>query len=225
MIDLYAWMTPSGFKILIALEEMKIPYRLKPINLGEKEHKASSFKALTPNQKIPVLVDSVPKKGPPVTLWESGAILMYLADKEGQFLPKTGTSRFHILQWLFFQMSGVGPSFGKAFYFQKVSQASAEQGAYGQQYFSQEVQRICAVLDHHLAQHDYFGKSYSIADMAAYPWIRSLKPMGVSLDPYLHLKRWYHVIDARPMVQKAMTVFKDLGLPKGQETQSQAVNN
>lgn len=214
MIDLYAWMTPNGFKITIALEEMDVPYTLKPVDLGESQNKASFFKELNPNQKIPVIVDHSPKKGGPVTLWESGAILLYLAEKEGKFLPKSGLSRAQVFQWLMFQMSGVGPYFGNTFHFHKVSQASSQNGAYGLQRFLNETNRLCGVLDQHLSKQDYLSKSYSIADIALYPWIRSLKPLGVSLDPYLNLKRWYHMVDARPNVQKGMIAFKALGLPK-----------
>ena len=214
-MDLYAWMTPNGFKITIALAELDLPYTLNPVNLNKGENKEIPFAALTPNQKIPVLVDPTPKRGGPLTLWESGAILMYLAEKQGALLPKSGISRAEVMQWLMFQVSGIGPCFGNAFHFQKATKGTRGQSSYATQRFVGEVKRMCGVLDQHLATQEYLSKGYSIADIATYPWIRSLYPLGVSLDPYLHLKRWYHMVDARPAVQKGMAVFKDLALDLG----------
>tara|TARA_A100000171_G_scaffold53015_1_gene75413 strand:+ start:7122 stop:7775 length:654 start_codon:yes stop_codon:yes gene_type:complete len=204
-------MTPNGFKLTIMLEELGVPYTLKPVNIGEGENKKEDFTTLTPNQKIPVIVDHKPKRGKSLTLWESGAILIYLAEKEGAFLPKTGEQRAKVLQWLMLQMSGIGPYFGNAFHFKK---ATSEKLPYSLKRFMGETQRLCSLLDHHLSNSDYLAKNYSIADISTYPWIRSLEHLGVPLGKYLHLKRWYHMIDARPKVQEGMSVFKAMGLVK-----------
>ncbi|MBI3768696.1 MAG: glutathione S-transferase N-terminal domain-containing protein [Deltaproteobacteria bacterium] len=203
MIDLYTWTTPNGYKVSIMLEELGLPYAVHPVNLGADEQHRPEFLALNPNGKIPAIVDP-DGPGGRLTVFESGAILMYLAEKTGRFLPREGAARARVLEWLMFQMSAVGPTFGNVYYF--MAQA-AEKVPYAIDRFVNETLRIVRVLDGELAHAEFLAGEYSIADVATYPWIAAL--LGAFSDRVgdaPHLRRWAAALGARPPVQRGMKV-------------------
>jgi GST-like protein len=195
MIKLYAAHTPNGRKVSVMLEECALPYEIVKVNLGKGEQFTAEFTALNPNQKIPALVDA------DVTLAESGAILIYLADKVGRFL----TPRYPVLQWLMFQMAHVGPMLGQAHHFRLQAK---EKLPYAIERYEKEAARIYGVLERELARRDYLAGEYSIADIATYPWIMRYFNFGVALDDYPAVKRWTDRIGARPAVQRGMEILK-----------------
>lgn len=195
MLKLYTWTTPNGFKVPILLEELGLEYEICPININKGEQKTPAFLAMNPNHKIPVLVDDS------ITLAESGAILVYLADKHGKFLPKDGSDRYVALQWLFFQVGSVGPMFGQANHFLK---HAPEQIPYGIKRYTKEANRLMAVMNTRLADADYLGGDYSIADVANWPWVNKGISNGyVVLDEYTNVARWYKAIESRSAVTAA----------------------
>jgi GSH-dependent disulfide-bond oxidoreductase len=201
MIDLYYWTTPNGHKITIFLEEAGVPYRIIPINIGKGEQFGADFLRIAPNNRIPAIVDTAPADGgAPLSVFESGAILLYLAEKTEQFLPSEARARADVLQWLFWQMAGLGPMAGQNHHF---VQYAPEQVPYAIQRYVNETNRLYGVLDAQLAGRDYVAGDYSIADMAIYPWIVPYKKQRQSLDDFPHLKRWFATIAARPAVQRA----------------------
>jgi GST-like protein len=207
MIDLYTWTTPNGRKVSIMLEEAGLPYRVHAINLREGEQLNESFRVINPNQRIPAIVDHE-LTGTPLTVFESGAILIYLAEKTGQFLPAEVRARSRAMQWLMFQMSGIGPMLGQANHF--ASQA-AEKIPYAIQRYFDESLRLIQVIDHRLSEHDYLAGEYSIADMATYPWVIAAWPVFKSLPPERagpmeHVGRWLERVGERPAVQRGMKV-------------------
>ena len=207
MIDLYTWTTPNGRKVSIMLEETGLPYRVHPINLREGEQLRESYRAINPNQRIPAIVDH-DIDGGPFAIFESGAILIYLAEKTHAFLPETVRERSRALQWLMFQMSGIGPMLGQANHF--VS-AAPEKIPYAIQRYFDESLRLVRVLDQRLADHDYLAGEYSIADMATYPWVIAAWPFFKSLPPEQagpmeHVARWLGEVGERPAVQRGMKV-------------------
>lgn len=201
MIDLYTWGTPNGRKVSILLEELGLAYQVHPVNIGAGDQFSDTFKAINPNSKIPALVDH--DGAEPVTVFESGAILIYLAEKHGQFLPVAGTARYAVLQWLMFQMGGFGPMLGQTHHFLRYA---PEPVPYAIERYTKEAARLYAVLDQQLSAHEYVAGAYSIADMALYPWASRHEWQRIELADYPHVLRWYQQLSARPAVQRGMLV-------------------
>ncbi len=204
MIDLYNWHTSNGRKLFIMLEELDVPYRTHAINIMKDDQFTPEFVAINPNSKIPAMIDQDGPDGKPFTLFESGAMLMYLADKHGKFLPPVEDvrNRYITIQWLMFQMGGIGPMFGQAHHFRRAS----TKVEYGIERYTKETRRLWGVLDAHLADNAYMHIDYSIADMAIFPWTARYEWQGVSLDDFPNVKRWYRALESRPAVAKAMGV-------------------
>ena len=203
MLDLYTWTTPNGRKASIMLEETGLPYRVHPINIGQGDQFKPGYVAICPNSKIPALVDSEGPAGKSYSIMESGAILIYLADKTGKLLPKSERGKYDALQWLMFQMGGVGPIFGQVHHFLR---AAKEQVPYAIARYTTEKDRLYGVLDRHLAQHEYLADEYSIADIATYPWVARYEWHKTNLADFSNVKRWFDAISARPAVQRGMKV-------------------
>lgn len=208
MIDLYAWPTPNAVKISIALEEMGLPYAVKPVDIGNGDQFKPDFLRISPNNKMPAIVDSDGPDGKPISIFESGAILIYLAEKTGTFLPKDPRGRYKVLEWLMVQMASVGPMFGQNGHFRNY--APQEPGlAYARDRYLNETKRIYAVLDRRLGEAPYLGGEYSIADMAVFPWTRFHARQGVDAAEWPNFMRWLDAIAARPAVQKGVTLLAD----------------
>jgi GST-like protein len=205
MIDLYTWTTPNGRKVSILLEELGLPYTTHKINIGTNtEQFTPQFLAINPNGKIPAIVDNDGPGGKPLALFESGAILIYLADKSGKFLSKEPRQRYTTLQWLMFQMGGVGPMFGQTHHFLR---AAKEDVPYGKKRYHDETKRLYGVMDKRLGEAKYLaGDEYTIADMATYPWVSRFEWHQVNLSDFPNVKRWFDEISARPAVKKGMAV-------------------
>ena len=202
MIDLYSWPTPNGHKIHIMLEETGLPYRVHPVNIGAGDQFKPEFLKISPNNKMPAMIDSDGPDGKPISMFESGAMLLYLASKSGKFLPEDMRDRWSTLQWLMFQMGGVGPMLGQAHHFLVYA---PEKIPYAMQRYSKEANRLYGVMDRRLAESKFIAcNEYTIADMAIMPWLRSYKNQGVEMEKYPHVKRWFDGIAARPAVQAAM---------------------
>jgi GST-like protein len=204
MIQLYTWVTPNGKKVSIMLEELEIPYVVHPVNLSQGEQFKPEYLAINPNNKIPAIIDEDGPDGKPFTLFESGAILMYLAEKSGQLWPADMRRRYSVIQWLMFQMGGVGPMFGQANYFYRLE----EKVPYAIERFHKEARRLYNVMDQELARSAYLAGEYSIADIATYPWVWRHEIHHVKLEEYPNVKRWYDTLSKRPAVQKGMEVPK-----------------
>jgi GST-like protein len=201
VIDLHFWPTPNGHKITIFLEETGLPYKIFPVNISKGEQFRPEFLKLSPNNRMPAIVDhEPPEKGPPVSVFESGAILMYLAEKTGKFLPKDLRGRYEVLQWLFWQMGGLGPMAGQNHHF---SLYAPEKLPYAIERYVKETSRLYAVLDKRLKDREFLAGAYSIADMASYPWVVPYERQGQKLEDYPNLKRWFEAIKARPAVKIA----------------------
>ncbi len=201
MIDLHYWTTPNGHKITIFLEETGTPYRIVPVNISTGAQFKPEFLAIAPNNRIPAIVDHAPPwGGPPLSLFESGAILEYLADKTGKLLPKPGPQRYETLQWLYWQMAGLGPMAGQNHHF---AHYAPEKLPYAIERYVKETNRLYGVLDRRLADREFVAGAYSIADIAIYPWIRPYERQGQTLAEFPHVKRWFEAIGARPAVVKA----------------------
>jgi GST-like protein len=203
VIDLYTWTTPNGRKISIMLEECALPYAVHAVNIGKNEQFAPDYLQKNPNNKIPTIVDSDGPDGRPITIFESGAILIYLAEKTGRFLPRDARRRIAALQWLMFQMGGVGPMFGQAHHFLR---SAAEKVPYGIERYKKETRRLYGVLDRHLKDVPYLAAEYSIADIATYPWVARFEWHQVDLGDFPNVKRWFDAVGARPAVVKGMAV-------------------
>ena len=211
MIEVFTWPTPNGHKVHIMLEECGLVYEPIPVNIGSGDQFKPEFLAISPNNKIPAITDPQGPDGKPVSLFESGAILLYLAAKTGKFLPKTDREKFEELQWLMFQMGGVGPMLGQAHHFRMYA---PEKIGYAIDRYSNEAKRLYGVIDRRLAKSRYLGgKSYSIADIATFPWLRSWENQGIVLGDYPHLEKWFNEIAARPAVQRGVKVFAELRKP------------
>ncbi len=201
MIDLYYWTTPNGHKITIFLEETGLPYNIKPINIGKGDQFKPEFLAISPNNRIPAMVDQEPADGKgPLSIFESGAILEYLADKTGKFLPRDVRGRAEVMQWLFWQMGGLGPMLGQNHHFRGYA---AEKISYAIERYTKETERLYGVLDERLADRAFVAGDYSIADMACYPWIVLHERQGQDLNDFKHLKRWFETIQNREAVKRA----------------------
>jgi GST-like protein len=203
MIDFYTWTTPNGRKVSIMLEEVALPYRVHPINIGKGEQFAPDYLKINPNGKIPSIVDPDGPDGMPIAMMESGAILIYLARKTGKFFPPPGRAMYEALEWLMFQMGGVGPFFGQAHHFLR---AAKEQVPYAIERYLKETRRLYGVLNGRLKDHEYLAKDYSIADIATYPWVARYEWHKTDLIEFPHVKRWFDAISSRPAVQKGMNV-------------------
>ncbi|MBM3375733.1 MAG: glutathione S-transferase family protein [Betaproteobacteria bacterium] len=211
MITLYTWPTPNGKKISILLEELKLPYKAVPIDIGAGDQFAPDFLKISPNNKIPALFDSEGPDGKPISIFESGAIMIYLAGKTGRFLPKTDRERYDVLQWLMFQMGGLGPMLGQAHHFRLYAPESIQ---YAIDRYTKEAHRLYGVLDKALEKTGYLAAGqYTIADMACWPWVGSHNNHGVALDQYPNVLRWFNKIAERPAVKKGSALFADLRKP------------
>jgi GST-like protein len=201
MIDLYYWPTPNGHKITIVLEETGLPYTIKPVNIGRGEQFQPDFLKISPNNRMPAIVDHAPADGgSPLSVFESGAILVYLGEKTGRFLPAQLRQRVEVMQWLFWQMGGLGPMAGQTHHFLHYA---PEKIQYPIDRYVKETSRLYAVLDKRLADREFVAGDYSIADMACYPWTVSHKRQNQDLDEFPNLKRWFEAIRARPAVERA----------------------
>lgn len=219
MIEAYSWATPNGHKIHIMLEELGLEYKAIPIDIGAGDQFTPEFLAISPNNKIPAIIDSDGPDGKPLALFESGAILFYLAEKTGKFLPLDPVGRYTTMQWLMFQMGGVGPMLGQAHHFRIYAPEKIE---YAVNRYSNEAKRLYGVMDKQLGVTRYLaGNDYSIADIATFPWTRSWKNQGIELDEFPNVKRWFDEISARPAVIRGVEVLasarKDLTGDKQRE--------
>ena len=207
MIDLYSWATPNGHKIHILLEELALPYTVHPVDIGRGEQFTPEFLAISPNNKIPAIVDRDGPDGRPIALFESGAILIYLAEKTGRFLPADPRGRYATLQWLMWQMGSIGPMLGQAHHFR---QYAPEKLPYAIDRYTNEARRLYGVLDRRLAAQRYLaGDDYTIADIATFPWCRSAANQGVDWADFPHARRWFDAVAARPAVQRGVAVLAD----------------
>ena len=205
MLDLYFWPTGNGKKITIMLEECGLEYRVIPVNIGKGDQHDPAFLRISPNNKMPAIVDH-DVDGEPLGLFESGAILEYLADKTGRFLPRDGRGRYHVLQWLYWQVGGLGPMAGQAHHFLRYA---PQQVDYAMQRFRTETARLYQVMDTQLAQSEYLAGEYSIADMAAWPWVFRHDWQEQNLADFPHVQRWFDTVGARPAVLRGAAVGSD----------------
>jgi GST-like protein len=211
MIEVFSWPTPNGHKVHIMLEECKLPYTVQAVNIGTGAQFDPAFLKISPNNKIPAMLDSDGPDGKPIALFESGAILLYLAAKTGKFLPKSDRAKFEVLQWLMFQMGGVGPMLGQAHHFRMYA---PEKVPYAVDRYTNEAKRLYGVMDTQLASRKFIaGNSYTIADIAIFPWLRSWQNQGIDWADFPHLKDWFDRISARPAVQRGVKVLADLRKP------------
>lgn len=221
MIDLHYWPTPNGHKVTLFLEESGLPYRIVPVNIGKGEQFAPDFLKIAPNNRMPAIVDHAPPDGgAPITLFESGAILLYLAEKTKSFIPEDIRGRAETLQWLFWQMGGLGPMAGQNHHF---SQYAPEKIPYAIERYVKETNRLYGVLDRCLADRAFVaGDAYTIADMASYPWIVPWERQGQSLDDHPHLKRWFEAIRERPATKAAYAKAKEINPDDGKPMSDEA---
>jgi GST-like protein len=210
MLDLYVWPTPNAFKVSILLEELGLAYNVHAVDIGKGEQFKPDFLKISPNNKMPALVDSDGPDGKPYSVFESGAILMYLCDRNGaagaRFLPTDMRKRYDVIQWLMFQMGGIGPMFGQAHHFR---QYAPEPIKYAVDRYTNETARLYGVLDRRLKEVAYLAGEYSIADMAVFPWTRSYERQGQKLEDFPNVKRWFDAINARPAVVKGLTLLEE----------------
>jgi len=206
MIDLYFWPTPNGQKVSIFLEEAGLPYNVVPINIGKGEQFEPKFLEISPNNKIPAMVDHEGPDGKPISVFESGAMLLYLAEKTGKFMPKDPRGRWQVVEWVMFQMGTVGPMLGQANHFRNYA---PEKLQYAIDRYTNESKRIFNVMDRRLSKHEYLAGEYSIADMASWPWIITRRKGG-EYDEFPNLKRWADAIGERPAVKRGMAVLTDV---------------
>ena len=206
MIDLYTWPTPSGHKIHIMLEELGLSYNVIPIDIGAGDQFKPEFLAISPNNKMPAIVDHDGPGGTPYSMFESGAILIYLAEKTWRFMPSEIRARFEVLQWIMFQMGHIGPMLGQNHHFRRYA---PEKIPYAIERYTNEAARLYGVLDKRLEGREYLVGDYSIADMANYPWLRSHEAQGQDLNDFPNVKRWYEAIGARPAVQRGVEVLSE----------------
>ena len=212
MIDLFTWPTPNGHKVHIMLEECALPYAVHPINIRAGDQFKPEFLAISPNNRIPAIVDPEGPDGRPISLFESGAILLYLAGKTGRFLPADTRGRYEVLEWLMFQMGGVGPMLGQAHHFRIYA---PEKVPYAIERYTNEARRLYGVMNRRLANSRYIGGAeYSIADIAIFPWLRSWKNQGIDWNDFPHLRGWFDEIAARPAVVRGVEVLTHLRKPQ-----------
>ncbi len=221
MIDLYTWPTPNGHKVHIMLEEVGLEYKVIPINIGRGDQFDPEFLKISPNNKMPAMVDPEGPDGKPYSLFESGAILMYLAEKTGQFMPEASAARYLVIQWLMFQMGTVGPMLGQAHHFRSYA---PEPMPYAVDRYTNEARRIYNVIDKRLSEVEYLAGDYSIADMATFPWVRLHERQGVELDDLPNFARWVEAIKARPAVERGLEVLaEERRKPEGMDEKAKEI--
>lgn len=221
MIDLHYWTTPNGHKITLFLEEAGLEYRVHPVNIGRGDQFKPEFLAISPNNRIPAIVDRAPADGgEAISVFESGAILLYLADKTGRFIPQDIRGRTQAIEWLNWQIGGLGPMLGQNHHF---GQYAPEKIPYAIDRYTRETARLYGVLDKHLSQYEFVAGDYSIADMAAYPWIVPHEKQGQSLDDFSNLKRWFHQVAERPATHRAYAVAESINTQPTVDEQSRNV--
>jgi len=211
MIEVHTWATPNGHKVHIMLEECGLPYHVAPVDIGAGEQFEPEFLAISPNNKIPAIVDTDGPDGEPISLFESGAILLYLAGKTGRFMPQDTRGKYRTLEWLMFQMGSIGPLLGQAHHFRMYAPQKID---YAIDRYTNEAKRLYGVMDGRLARSRYIaGDAYTIADIAIFPWLRSWKNQGIDWNDYPHLRGWFDEIGARPAVQRGVEVLADRRKP------------
>lgn len=206
MIDLYFWATPNGYKVTFMLEEVGLDYKVIPVDITAGDQFKADFIAISPNNKIPAIVDHDGPDGAPISIFESGAIMMYLAEKTGKLLPSEPRARMEVIQWLMFQMGGVGPMLGQAHHFRKYA---PEPIPYAIDRYTKEASRLYKVIDTRLANAQFLAGDYSIADIATFAWIRPYRWQGQQLEDYPNLHRWFDTIKVRPAIQRGLEVLKE----------------
>ncbi len=212
MIDVYSWPTPNGHKVHIALEELELDYQVHGINIGNGDQFHELFLEISPNNKIPAITDDEGPDGKPISIFESGAILLYLAEKTGKLMPEAPRARYAVLEWLMFQMGGLGPMLGQAHHFRQYAPEHIE---YAYNRYTNEAARLYGVMDRRLADREWLAaEEYTIADIACFPWIRPYENQGQDLADYPHLSRWFQAIAARPAVQRGVAVLADARPPQ-----------
>ncbi len=210
MIDLYTWPTPNGHKVHIMLEEVGLEYHVIPVDIGAGDQFDPAFLAISPNNKMPAIVDQDGPGGEPYPVFESGAILMYLAEKTGKLMPLETRARYLVIQWLMFQMGGIGPMLGQTHHFRDYA---PERIDYAVDRYTREASRLYGVMDTRLAANEYLAGEYSIADIACFPWLRSHRRQGQNLDDFPNVRRWLEAIYARPAVERGLQVLADRRRP------------
>jgi GST-like protein len=218
MIDLYYAPTPNGWKISIMLEETSTPYNVIPVNLGKGDQFKPEFLAISPNNRMPVIVDHEGPDGEQVSVFESGAILMYLGEKTGKFFPQTPREKFRVLEWMFWQVGGLGPMAGQVSHFVNYAPNFPGDHSYATERYKNEYDRLLGVMDTVLKNREYLAGDYSIADMAAFPWVLMYKRFGVNLDAFDNLRRWFDAIKNRPAVRKGIDLGKELRNPNANQS-------
>ena len=206
MIELFFWPTPNGYKATITLAELGLLDKVTPIDILSGEQFDPAYLELNPNNKVPTIIDHDGPGGKPVTIFESGAILLYLAEKTGKLLPKSEFKRLEAIQWLFFQVSSMGPMLGQTHHFRTYAPAKIE---YAINRYTKEAERLYKILDNRLSDHDFLADEYSIADIATFTWVRPRKMQGQNLDDYPNVKRWYDTIKVRPAISEGLSVLSD----------------
>ena len=216
MIDLHYWPTPNGKKVTILLEELGMPYKIVPVNIGMGDQFTAEFLEMNPNHRMPVMVDHSPKDGgKPLDVFESGAIMMYLAEKAGKFYPQDLRAKHEVNEWLIWQMANQGPKSGECGHFRRVDTKEHGEQDYAVRRFTDEVNRLYGVLNNRLHKHEYLaGDQYTIADMICYPWTLNWKFQGQDIEEFKYFKRWFEMMGARPAVQKGMAVGADLSVDR-----------
>lgn len=215
-IELYFWPTPNGWKISVALEEMELPYVIKPVAIGKGEQFKPSFLAISPNNRMPAIIDPEGPDGQPISVFESGAILQYLGRRSGKFYPQEERARVAVEEWLYWQVGGVGPMFGQASHFKNYAPGLVDDPSkieYSVQRYKNEVNRLCGVIDRRLDGRDYLAGEYSIADMASYPWVKLASLFGQDMADFPRTQAWLDRLAARPAVQRGMAAGKELRKP------------
>ena len=209
MIDLYYAPTPNGWKITIMLEECSLPYRIIPVNLGKGDQFKPEFLAISPNNRMPVIVDEDGPQGEKISVFESGAILFYLGEKTGKFLPSHQIDRIKVLEWLFWQVGGLGPMAGQVSHFVNYAPNFPGDHSYSEKRYKNEYDRLLGVMNNILTEREYLAGDYSVADMASFPWVTAYKRYEVDLNKFKEVRRWFDTMKNRPAVRKGMDVGKD----------------
>lgn len=209
MIDLYYAPTPNGWKITIMLEECSLPYRIIPVNLGKGDQFKPEFLAISPNNRMPVIVDDDGPQGEKISVFESGAILLYLGEKTRKFLPSHQIDRIKVLEWLFWQVGGLGPMAGQVSHFVNYAPNFPGDHSYSEKRYKNEYDRLLGVMNNILSEREYLAGDYSVADMASFPWVTAYKRYEVDLNKFKEVRRWFDTMKNRPAVRKGMDVGKD----------------